>query len=106
MAKSKEELSWIALNAETLPASLQAKHKAIRDAFAALKVLKDAFETECDAVLVKNAAKLPDTAKEALRIVDGKFPVNTVRKFSYMRGIAVATASAAKAKSAGGVSLA
>jgi hypothetical protein len=106
MAKSKEELNWQAINVDTLTPSLQAKHKAIRDLFDVLKVAKAEFETECDQLLVKIAAQLPADVKTTLRVtVDGKFPPNTVRKFSYMRGVAVATANAAKAKVSGGIAL-
>jgi len=106
MAKRiKEDLQWLPLNPDSLPASAQAQHAAIRALFDQLKTAKAAFETAVDALLVKNAAILPAEAQAALHIEGGKFPVGTVRKFSYMRGVAVATATAAKAKSAGGVSL-
>ena len=106
MAKFKEELSWLALNVDTLPASLQAKHKAIRELFDVLKGAKAAFEAECDAVLIKIAPAMPADAKATLRIdAKGHFPPGTVRKFSYMRGVAVATATAAKGKVAAGLAL-
>lgn len=131
MAKSKEELSWLPLNTETLPSTLQVKHKAIRDAFAALNVLKANFQTECDAVLAKLVASWPAQAKaeaaavEAAKVAgfevpaspitygmaalrvgqDGKFLPGTTRKFSYMRGVAVAGASVAKASASKGIAL-
>lgn len=102
MAKFKEELTWVALNVDSLPASLQTKHKAIRDAFDALKVLKAAFEDEASRTLTANAAKLPVQVKADLKVTDqGTFPTGSVLKFSYMRGVAVATASAPKAKANG-----
>ena len=106
MARFKEELSWLTINPETLPAALQTKHQAIRDLFATLKVAKESFEKDCDAVLVKLAKAMPEEAKAVLKIsADGKFPTGSVRKFSYMRGIAVATASAPKGKAASGLAL-
>lgn len=115
MAKRiKEELSWVTLNVATLPATLQAKHEVIRGLFDQLKVAKQAFEQEADALLVKTIGpamvKSSDenvaAACVSLKLDSkGKFPTDSVRKFSYMRGIAVATAGKAKSKVAGGISL-
>ena len=106
MAKRvKEDLSWLAINVDTLPKTLQTKHATIRGLFDQLKTAKAAFESECDALLVKIAGAMPADAQEKLRIEDGKFPAKSVRKFSYMRGIAVATASAPKSAAGKGIAL-
>lgn len=108
MPKVKEDLSWLAINPDTLPAPVKVKHEAIRELFAQLKEAKAAFEAEASAMLVKIATGLPADAKATLKVdAKGKFPANSEFKFSYLRGIAVATATKAKARQqAGGISLA
>lgn len=103
---TKDKLNWLTINPDTLPKALQEKHKVIRGLFAQLKTAKAAFEGECDKVLTEIAPALPDDAKRVLQVgTDGKFPANTVRKFSYMYGIGVATAPAGKVKASSGLSL-
>lgn len=106
MPKFKEELSWLAIKVETLPPTLQAKHQIVRDLFAQVKAAKAEFEQEANKVLASIAEALPAAAKATLKVdANGKFPANSVLKYSYMRGVAVATASAPKAKASSGISL-
>lgn len=107
MPKVKEQLDWLAINPDTLPAPLKVKHEAIRELFAQIKTAKASFEADAVAMLKTVAKALPADAKAKLKVTDkGAFPAGTELKFSYLRGIAVATATAAKTKTqAGTISL-
>jgi hypothetical protein len=101
--RPKEDLTWLALNTETLPAPIKAKHEAVRALFAQIKDAKADLEKDLSSMLNSVAAKLPTEAKTALKVTDkGKFPAGTVLKFAYLRGIAVATATAPKSQTQSG----
>lgn len=108
MAKFKEVLDWVTLDATTFPPALKALDDELREAFKMVKEIKGRYEPELDKVLCKIAPALDAETKEKLKIdARGKFPPATIRKFSYMRGVAVATANAPKGKSGvGGIRIA
>jgi hypothetical protein len=107
MAKIREILDWVTLDVKTFPKELKALDDELREGFAMIKEIKARYEAACDKVLITIAPALDAATKAKLKIgADGKFPVDTVRKFSYMYGVGVATAKApGKTAAKGSISL-
>lgn len=90
--KTKQSLTWINVDTTTMTGDLAKKYQAVRAAFETVKKAKQAFETEFTKVYEANVAKVPADCELV---------------FSHLRGLAVAVAPVAKAKSAkGAISLA
>lgn len=135
MARFKNDnVVWVSIDPETLDAQTAAIHAELRESFEHTKAIKARLEASLAPKLAKLVASWPAEAKkeqarydeaiktepdsdrlparpftDAMRNLcvrpDGTFQPDTVRKFSYMRGIGVASVPAAKAKAASGLKL-
>ena len=108
MAKFKEVLDWVTLDVSTFNDELKAFDEELREGFAMIKEIKGRYEPRLTATMHKIAPALDADTKAKLRIdAKGKFAAGRVLKYSYMRGVAVASAAAPKGKSGvGGIKIA
>ena len=108
MAKRiKEDLTWVTLDVNTFPPALKKLDAELREGFAMIKEIKARYEAESVQVMHKIAPALDADTKAKLKIDEhGKFPVDSVLKFSYLYGVGVATAhKSTRAASKGAVAL-
>ena len=91
--KSDEKLAWTAINVETLPEQAAKRYARLKECFAATKAAREDFETYMSKMFAGiDTAKLP--ADNKARLIAEELKAGREAKFSYLRGMAIATAPA------------
>ena len=96
--KSDEKLAWTAINVETLPEQAAKRYAKLKECFAATKAAREDLETYMSKMFAGiDTAKLP--ADNKARLIAEELKAGREAKFSYLRGMAIATATLAGPKS-------